>query len=340
MIKNICISGYYGFDNFGDETILKILIENLKKFKSCPNITVFSANPSKTTALYDNVRSIKTFDIPSVIKELKNCNCLISGGGSLLQDKTSAKSLLYYLFVLFCAKFFRKKIIIFAQGIGPIKNNLLRFLTIFILKRADFVSVRDVNSFDFLKKYNTNSLLCDDPAWNINIDGIQKTDKLGIQLRKFDGINSDFLCSLAQGINKYYSHKNICIFSLQNSLDLEISNEFKNIINKLNPDIKVDVIENTSNDEVIKNIAQMNELIAMRYHACLIAIKSGVKVLPISYDIKVKTLSDSFKLDYIDILNPKDIESKLKDFSLKDIEYDTDKISKLKFDFEKLEQVL
>lgn len=340
MIKNICISGYYGFDNFGDETILKILIENLKNFKNCPNITVFSANPSKTSALYDNVKSIKTFDIPSVINELKNCDCLISGGGSLLQDKTSAKSLLYYLFVLSCAKFFRKKIIIFAQGIGPIKNSLLRFLTIFILKHADFISVRDVNSFDFLKKYNINSVLCDDPVWNINITDIQKTDKLGIQLRKFDEINSAFLLNLAKGINKYYPHKNICILSLQNSLDLEISNEFKNILNKLNPDIKVEVIENTSNDEVIKNIAQMKELIAMRYHACLIAIKSGVKLLPISYDIKVKTLADSFKLDYIDVINQKDIENKLKDFSQKSMEYDVDKISKLKFDFEKLEQVL
>ena len=32
MTKKICISGYYGFNNFGDETILKILINNLKSF--------------------------------------------------------------------------------------------------------------------------------------------------------------------------------------------------------------------------------------------------------------------------------------------------------------------
>lgn len=42
MTKKICISGYYGFDNFGDETILNVLTENLKQFSCNPEITVFS----------------------------------------------------------------------------------------------------------------------------------------------------------------------------------------------------------------------------------------------------------------------------------------------------------
>ena len=61
MTKKICISGYYGFDNFGDETILKILVENLKKFECNTEITVFSSNPSKT-ATNLNVKSICSFD--------------------------------------------------------------------------------------------------------------------------------------------------------------------------------------------------------------------------------------------------------------------------------------
>ena len=45
---------------------------------------------------------------------------LISGGGSLLQDVTSSKSLHYYLSIIRCAEFFHKKVFIYSRGIGPI----------------------------------------------------------------------------------------------------------------------------------------------------------------------------------------------------------------------------
>ena len=61
MAKKICISGYYGFDNFGDETILKVLIDNLKQFKEKPQITVFSSNPAKTSTELE-VNSVKSFN--------------------------------------------------------------------------------------------------------------------------------------------------------------------------------------------------------------------------------------------------------------------------------------
>ena len=38
--KNVAISGYYGFENFGDEAILKVLTEELKNCGH--NVTVFS----------------------------------------------------------------------------------------------------------------------------------------------------------------------------------------------------------------------------------------------------------------------------------------------------------
>ena len=93
MAKKVAVSGYYGYGNFGDEAILGVLIDYL--FRTNAETTVFSNNPELTSAQY-GIKSVKNFDILSVMKVISESDILISGGGSLLQDVTSLKSLLYY----------------------------------------------------------------------------------------------------------------------------------------------------------------------------------------------------------------------------------------------------
>ncbi len=326
MTNKICVSGYYGFDNFGDETILSVLIDNLKDY----DLTVFSSNPEKTIKTY-GVKSVHSFKYKDVLNELLKCDCLISGGGSLLQDKTSAKSLIYYLLLLVFAQICGKKTIIFAQGIGPVNNKFLNYCTIQVLKNCNFITVRDVNSLNLLQKYKINAQLCSDPVWNIDISKQNNTGKTGVQLRDFPLVTDVFIDKLANNINKYYSDKEICLLSLQNKLDIDVLTKLQNKLLSINPNIKISLIENTSNEKIINDISQMESLIAMRYHACLIAIKAGIKLLPINYDIKVETLAREFNLDYIDMQS--DFEKTFDDFVNKNISYDVEKINSLKYDF-------
>lgn len=92
--------------------------EKLKSLSA--DITVISANPQKTAKDF-LVNSVKNFDLPNLLKTISDSEILISGGGSLLQDVTSLKSLLYYSFVLFSALVMRKDVIIFAQWNRTIK---------------------------------------------------------------------------------------------------------------------------------------------------------------------------------------------------------------------------
>ncbi len=339
MTKKICISGYYGFDNFGDEVILQILIENLKKFKCKPSITVFSSNPQKTSDLY-SVKSVNSFKLNEVLREIRNCNCLISGGGSLLQDTTSIKSLVYYLGIIFLALLFGKKIIIFAQGIGPVQNKLMALLTFYLLKKTDYITVRDEKSLKLLNDKGINAEICNDPVWNLNIVQKEKTSVIGIQLRGWHSLNEDTLYILANNINKFYADKEIKIYSFQNSLDLETCHKFNDILININPDIKSTVIENISNSMIIDEISSLKEIIAMRYHACLIAIKAGVKVLPLSYDIKVENIAGKFNLDFLEVNKPYEFENKIKKFSCKKIIYDKCLLENSGYNFTSLENML
>ena len=337
MTKSICISGYYGFDNFGDELILKVLVENLKSFSFPTKITVFSSNPIKTSNNL-GVNSINSFDVFKLVNTIIRSDCIISGGGSLLQDTTSAKSLIYYLFILGLAQLLRKKTIIFAQGIGPINNKLLVRLTAFILKQTKYITVRDDNSIKLLKDWGINANKCDDPVWNINIEKSEKKGKIGIQLRNCKIITDKFISELAININKYYSNKELNILSLQNSYDLNICNKLKYELEKINKSLNLKIIENSSNENIIKEIIQLEELIAMRYHACLIAIKAGVKLLPINYDIKVENLGKEFNLIEINPREINEIGKIFEEYQNKNIIQNSDIIKNKAYNFKELEK--
>ena len=45
----IVISGYYGFNNAGDEAMLSAIIQSLRSTFDTPEITVISGSPAKTS---------------------------------------------------------------------------------------------------------------------------------------------------------------------------------------------------------------------------------------------------------------------------------------------------
>ena len=101
------ISGYYGFNNSGDDALLMSIINGIRSTDDSAEITVLSKSPAETRKNY-SVNAVNRYNIFSLIAKISCCDVLISGGGTLIQDATSTKSLVYYLSVIRIAKFFKK----------------------------------------------------------------------------------------------------------------------------------------------------------------------------------------------------------------------------------------
>lgn len=288
------VSGYIGFDNFGDEAIAKVLVDKLKS-KGAKKITLISSNPKRTKEIH-NVDSCPMLKFWNSIKE---CDVLVSGGGSLLQDVTSLKSLIYYLGVIYTALFLRKKVIIFAQGIGPINSKIGQILTKFALKNCEKISVRDKKSQELLTSWNINSKLVHDPILDLDLPQKNQKGNVGIQLRNYPTLTEDFLKALAKEIVKRFSDKKIKILSFQDTLDLPVCEKFASMLRKDN--MQVEVLSNLSINDVFDKVSELEYMIGMRFHAIVVAIKSGVKTLAINYDIKVKKLAHEFNLPIIEL---------------------------------------
>ena len=294
-MAKVLISGYYGYKNFGDELILSVLVNHLKSLNS--DITVLSGDVEYTEQ-NNGVRAVKRFDIAKVINEIKNCDVLISGGGSLLQDVTSIKSLIYYAFILSLGILFNKKVIIFAQGIGPLNSKLSKTIVKNILKCCSYVSVRDEKSQNLLSDWKIKADLVCDPVYSLKLSKFENQadkNKVGIQLRDFPSMNYNLLQKLACLICEKFPDKKIEILSLQKSQDYEVCVKFKNILLNINPSIQAEIVE----ENIIKTISGLEYFIGMRFHSLLIALMSGVRACAINYDIKVETLSKEAQIPLI-----------------------------------------
>ncbi len=305
-MPKVVISGYYGFDNFGDEAILSVLTDCLT---GKADVTVFSANPEKTAKEYF-VNSVQTFDYARVSNAIMNSDVLISGGGSLLQDVTSAKSLIYYCWVIMMAQLCGKKTAIFAQGIGPLEHFGTRFLVKSLLKKCDYISVRDEESQQLLEQWGIKSELLCDPIYSLNFEPVGKRCSVGVQLRDFKIVNNKFLHELAEAVAQNFAHKVIEVYSLQDAIDLDVCRKFVAHLHTINPNIEAKIVSSLSVHEAIEKISGLEYMIGMRFHALLVALKCGVKSLAINYDPKVQKLAQEHNMPLIETNNYGDYTEK------------------------------
>ncbi|MBR5311609.1 MAG: polysaccharide pyruvyl transferase CsaB [Clostridia bacterium] len=147
---DVVVSGYYGFGNMGDESLLDVIAATLAEEIPGVKIAALTRHP-KADARRTGLRCVPRFS-PQAVGTIAGVKLLISGGGSLLQDSTSRRSLKYYAGVLGTAEMFGVKSYIYANGIGPVRDRSNRKLTVKVVDRASEVSVRDADSADELRR--------------------------------------------------------------------------------------------------------------------------------------------------------------------------------------------
>lgn len=297
MSKKIVVSGYYGFNNAGDEAILLAVLNGLRKKIPDADITVFSGNPQLTRERHD-VKSVHRFNLFGILKTLFKSDLLLSGGGSLLQDVTSIKSLLYYLTILFLGSVLSKKVMLYAQGIGPIDRKWLRNLTAFVLKRVDVLAVRDEESQKFLLSLGVKDekikLTADavftlpkielkDGEVLLNRYGVKKNQEIvGVAIRSWN--NDKFLGALVDALDILAdAGKQIFLIPLQYAADITIA---KKLQKAMRHDAKILDGEHSA-EELLSLTGNLNLLIGMRLHSLIFAAVMGVPFVALDYDPKV-----------------------------------------------------
>jgi polysaccharide pyruvyl transferase CsaB len=111
----LLVAGYAGAGNLGDEALLAGLLGALRARGI--EAWVASVDPPATRAQHGVVAVGR---LAGVVGALARVDGVVSGGGGLLQDATSFRSLAYYLGVVAAARAARRPVAVFAQSLGPL----------------------------------------------------------------------------------------------------------------------------------------------------------------------------------------------------------------------------
>ncbi|MBC8536988.1 polysaccharide pyruvyl transferase CsaB [Feifania hominis] len=298
------VCGYYGYANAGDDTMLSCLVENLNRHRPGVSICVLVRDPETRVDL--RVASlVNRFHLFKVRKAIRNSRVLIFGGGNLIQDATSTKSLLYYLALLRLAYRYGLRTMLYANGIGPITKPKNRRRAGQVLDRLDLVTLREPNSAQFLKELGVThprvEVTADEVftlfegdrrAADAPVSGLPEGDIFVVSLREWPTLDAECLAKLTivlKNLSYTYSLTPV-ILALHESTDLEISKLLhENVPGSVLP-------TGLSSQEIMQIIARSQFVIGMRLHSLIFATGAGVPTIGIVYDPKVSDF-----LEYIGV---------------------------------------
>lgn len=298
----VLLSGYYGFGNVGDESVLQSIIQGLRNFDPKVEITVLSVLPQLTKEL-NRVNSINRFDLLRIFFKMLKTDVFMSGGGTLMQNVTSTRSFFYYIGLILLAKLMLKKVVVFAQGFGPLKGGFSRGLARLILNRVDLITLRDRVSYNEIFKLGIKrpkiyvtadpSLILKTPPVVeghkvLGLEGVRSgRPLLGIAVRSIPGSKEDkFYKSLAEVIDwlsqKYKYAPVFVLFQCPQDM-----HETSRVINYMQEKSSV-IFRMCRPQEMLSLVSNFDLLIGMRLHSLIFSAMSHVPMLGLSYDPKIR----------------------------------------------------
>ena len=298
-MSEIVISGYYGFTNAGDEAMLAAMIEALTDLEPEIKITVISGNPVDTRQRH-GVNAVYRLNYPEIARVLHRSDLLISGGGSLLQDVTSDRSLYYYLSIMMLAQKMNKPVMLYAQGIGPVRGSLAKNAMRVIGNMVDLITVRDEGS-----RLELASLGICKPPIHVTADpvlamhpvdteigrsilrrhGAEGASPLvGLSVREWKDWThyKQVLAHCADQIMEQYGAR-VVLIPMQWPDDLEAARKVA-VRMRNKPAILPD--EYTTS-ELLSLVGNLDMLIGIRLHALIFAAVMHVPMIGVSYDPKI-----------------------------------------------------
>ncbi|MBR6742331.1 MAG: polysaccharide pyruvyl transferase CsaB [Clostridia bacterium] len=307
---DVLISGYYGFGNAGDDSLVSAIIGELSANAPELSCAVLVKNAKKATKRF-GVKCIERFNPFAVFFAMRKAKLFISGGGNLIQNGTSNKSLYYYLSTLKMAQLLGLKTMVYANGIGPLYGDKAKKMTAKVLSRCDAISIREPDSAKFVTELcgGENFTLSADPAvlltpatkqridFILDKHGVPKDRKfIVVSLREVlnqkekvsDTEEADFEQQFATELSELCASSGLypLFIPMQETYDTGVCKRVYDICGR------GQFLSGLSVSELIALMARSELALGMRLHSLIYALTANIPFIALSYDPKVRAFAE------------------------------------------------
>ena len=312
--SGVLICGAYGMKNAGDEAVLDAILAEMRSIDPDMPLTVMSRAPAETREEH-KVKAIHSFDFLRFLRIMRRSALYVNGGGSLIQDVTSNRSLWYYLYTLSAAKRRGCKVMMYGCGIGPVNHagNRLQAGRI-IDKYVDAITLRESRSLAVLQSLGVTRpeiSVSGEPALSLERAPDWETDALlercGLEpgkkyfclcIRRWPGLKRRLSAFAAAADYAYVKYGMSAVLLSVNP------RQDDDTILRLREKVKVPcaaVTEFMDTPQLIGFLSRMHVVLAMRLHALVLAAGQAVPTVGVSYDPKVASfLEELGRPNYIE----------------------------------------
>ena len=295
----VVMSGYYGFDNAGDDAILESIQQAIHDTSAEVSVTALSNDPERTRRQY-GLEAIPRFRVWRVFSALRKGDALLSGGGSLLQDTTSTRSLLYYLSIIRCAQWLGKPVMLYANGIGPLRRPNNRRRVKKVVERATLVTLRDHSSARELREMGVERkdiYVTADPVFHLSpadegrcLELIRSTGLeegrpfVAVSVREWRDTGDFYrqLARLCDHLHREYGLE-VLFLLMQPERDRQATARVRALMEE--PSFQLDLP--CSPRELMGVLGRARLCLAMRLHTLIFAARMAVPAMGLVYDPKV-----------------------------------------------------
>lgn len=328
----ITLSGWYGFANAGDDAILRVILSELTdrcgmevRVLTRPGADVRqSAGRPIATIVHEDLVGAGalgnwlTGRAWRFISEIRKSRAVLIGGGSLVHDRMTRRSLARVLDEVLMGRIWGVRTAFIAVGVGPLTTALGKRLVRMGVRSADMVTVRDQASRDLLVSVGvpgSHVVVTSDPSFLLPskefelgpleafmspadgapVLGVYLVDQIGLSPDKRDR----FVRSVASALDQLHrSHgARFVLVPLRchaEGDDRIIAHEVAGHVEQ--PGI-VHCHETLQSPEELKWLAgRFTATIAVRLHALFFSLAHHVPVVAIDRDPKVRNAMNAFDL--------------------------------------------